>query len=329
MTRFKDRPNYFERLNQPDQPSSYSPLRYFLDTNQFSTLAIYKSSLKGPFDWRRGDSVLYLILDMRRRLEVDALRGLMLVWMTLTHLPTGISVYSYQPIGFLSSAEGFIFLSALFTGLIYFRTAIRDGIAEMRLRLWGRTLKIYGYHLLMMALAFLFAPLIAGVNHPGLHNLLDFYFSVGFRHASVDAALLAYRPPLLDILPMYVIFMGLTPLLITVARYIGWRSILAGSLVLWLMAQLGLREAAYVWMSHLGLRIPLNEMGAFDVWAWQLVWVVGLWCGVRWAQSDLPLTEWAGKITVPAAAIVVARVGRGTAHRTALFVELRSRPRPL
>jgi len=246
---------------------------------------------------------------MRRRLEVDALRGLMLVWMTLTHLPTGISVYSYQPIGFISSAEGFIFLSALFTGLIYFRTAMREGYVEMRQRLLGRTLKIYGYHLLMVGVAFLLAPLIAGVNHPGLHNLLDFYFSVGAKHAAVDAALLGYRPPLLDILPMYVIFMGLTPLILTMAQRIGWRFILTGSFTLWLMAQLGLRQLAYDWMGHAGLRIPLNEMGAFDLWAWQTVWLVGLWCGVRWAQDDLPITEWAGKIAAPAAVIVLVLVG--------------------
>ncbi len=184
------------------------------------------------------------------------MRGLMLVWMTMTHLPTAISAYSYQPIGFVSSAEGFIFLSALFTGLIYFRTALRDGYAEMRSKLWARTLKIYAYHLLMIGSAFLIAPVIAGGNHPGLHNLLDFYFSVGPTRAAVDAALLIYRPPLLDILPMYVIFMALSPLVIMAARRIGWKFILGASAVLWILAQLGLREAAYGWMGHAGLRIP-------------------------------------------------------------------------
>jgi hypothetical protein len=245
---------------------------------------------------------------MRRRTEVDALRGLMLVWMTLTHLPTPISVYSSQAIGFLSSAEGFIFLSALFTGLIYFRTVLREGYGEMRLRLWGRTLKIYGYHMLMIGLAFVFAPLIAGPSHPGLHNLLDFYFSAGFRRATVDAAVLVYRPPLLDILPMYVIFMGLSPLLITVARRVTWKPVLMGSTLFWMAAQIGMREAAYNWLGHVGLQIPLNEMGAFDLWAWQLVWVFGLWCGVRWAQDDFPIGKWARKITLPAGLIVVSLV---------------------
>ena len=64
---------------------------------------------------------------MGRRLEIDAVRGLMLVWMVLTHLPTALPNYTNQPFGFVSASEGFIFLSALFTGRIYFRLVERDG----------------------------------------------------------------------------------------------------------------------------------------------------------------------------------------------------------
>jgi hypothetical protein len=53
---------------------------------------------------------------MHRFLELDALRGLMLMWITLTHLPTVLSAYVNQAFGFVSAAEGFTFLSALFTG---------------------------------------------------------------------------------------------------------------------------------------------------------------------------------------------------------------------
>ena len=51
---------------------------------------------------------------MGRRLEIDAIRGLMLVWMVATHLPTFLPTYTNQPFGFVSASEGFIFLSALF-----------------------------------------------------------------------------------------------------------------------------------------------------------------------------------------------------------------------
>ena len=154
---------------------------------------------------------------MGRRLELDAVRGLMLVWMVMTHLPTKLPTYVNQPFGFISATEGFIFLSALFTGRIYFRLAERSGYSAMRRKLGMRTLRLYGYHGLLLAFAFLVAvPLAARGNRPGLHNLLDFYFKVGAPRAIVDAALLIYRPPLLDILPMYIIFLLATPLVLSV-----------------------------------------------------------------------------------------------------------------
>jgi hypothetical protein len=63
---------------------------------------------------------------LERRPELDALRGLFLVWMTLTHLPYALQrLYTNQPIGFVSAAEGFVFISALLVGRIYMRDSIR------------------------------------------------------------------------------------------------------------------------------------------------------------------------------------------------------------
>jgi hypothetical protein len=245
---------------------------------------------------------------MRRLQELDALRGLMLVWMTLTHLPTVLSTYVNQPLGFIGASEGFIFLSALFTGRIYFRLAQRDGHSVMQKKLGGRTLRLYIYHAVLLALVFLMAvPIAASGTRPGLHNLLDFYFSAGPERAAIDGALLVYRPPLLDILPMYIIFLLLTPLALRLGDKLGWRVTLSGGFTLWLMAQFGLRHALWHLMNrYFGLRIPLNEMGAFDLWAWQLVWLVGLWAGVRWAKDQLDLTELARKLAGPALIVVLA-----------------------
>ena len=123
------------------------------------------------------------------------MRGLMLVWITLTHLPTSASAYVNQPFGFISAAEGFIFLSALFTGRIYFRLAEHDGYPAMTRRMWGRTLRLYVYHALLLAFAFLVAvPIASRGNRPGLHNLLNFYFQrPGPKQAITEAALLIYR----------------------------------------------------------------------------------------------------------------------------------------
>ena len=218
------------------------------------------------------------------------MRGVMLVWIALTHLPTAASSWVNQPFGFVGAAEGFIFLSALFTGRIYFRIAEHDGYRAMTRKLWARTLRLYGYHALLLAFAFLVAvPIASHGDRPGLHNLLDFYFTAGAKQAVMEAALLIYRPPLLDILPMYIIFyfsVDSSSVAIPLARNIGWKPILWTSFAFWVLAQFGFRSAEHTFMMrYIPTRIPLNEMGSFDLWAWQFLWFAGVWLGVRWAQE--------------------------------------------
>jgi hypothetical protein len=183
--------------------------------------------------------------------------------------------------------------------------AEREGYGAMRRKLWTRSLRLYIYHGLLVACAFLVAvPLATRGDRTGLHNLLNFYFTAGPHQAMVDAALLLYRPPLLDILPMYIIFMLMTPVALTVTRRISWKYVIGGSFLLWLLAQFGLRQAVHDFTSlHFGMTVPLSEMGAFDLWAWQFMWILGLWFGVRWAKGDLPVESWSKRVVVPAAII--------------------------
>jgi hypothetical protein len=237
----------------------------------------------------------------RRRIELDALRGLMLVWIACTHLPTVASTYVNQPFGFVSAAEGFIFLSALFTGRIYYRLAQHDGYRPMTLKLWARTLRLYLYHALLLAFVFLVAvPIASRGNRPGLHNLLDFYFDAGARRAVVEAFLLIYRPPLLDILPMYIIFLIFTSAALLLTQRIPWKYVLGTGFVVWTMAQFGFRAQEHALVSKIiPTHIPLNEMGSFDLWAWQFLWIVGIYLGVRWGRGDLNIDVWAKRLMIP------------------------------
>jgi hypothetical protein len=245
---------------------------------------------------------------MKRRLELDAARGLMLVWIALTHLPTVISTYSNQPFGFVSASEGFIMLAALFSGRNYLKLAQREGYGAMGKKAGTRGLRLYLYHVLLIGLAFgLLAPLAVSGRRPGVFNLLDFYFAAPHR-AIADALLLIYRPPLLDILPMYILFsVILTPLALRLGEKFGWKYVLGVSFAIWFAAQCGLKRAVYAGVAHfITVQIPLKNMGAFDLYAWQFLWVAGLWLGARWARNDLPIEKWARKIVWPAAAIAVA-----------------------
>ena len=91
---------------------------------------------------------------MKRSAELDAARGMMLVWMVLVHLPTVLSARVNQPFGYVSSSEGFIFLSAFLTGRIYFRIFERDGAAAMNRKLLLRAVRLYIFHILLLLFAF-------------------------------------------------------------------------------------------------------------------------------------------------------------------------------
>jgi hypothetical protein len=250
---------------------------------------------------------------LERRPEIDALRGLFLVWMTLTHLPTHFSDFVNQPFGFVSSAEGFVFLSALLVSRLYIRKAAEDE-AALRAKLWKRALKIYGYHVILLALAFTIAAAFAVTTYrAALSNLLDFYLAHPFT-AIVGSLLLIYCPPLLDILPMYVIFLLLSPYVLAFASRRGWRPLLALSTFVWLLAQFGLRTWVHdlvVRITH--LHIPLQETGAFNLFAWQLIWLLGMWIGARsadpHANGGLPFRHLPGYAYPVAAAVCLFFLG--------------------
>ena len=225
---------------------------------------------------------------VQRRPELDALRGLFLVWMTLTHLPTHMSDYVNQPLGYISSAEGFVFLSGLLVAHLYVRMA-DENEEQMKSKLWKRSLKIYGYHLFMLFFAFTIVAAIAARTHrPALVNLLNFYLAHPVT-AVIGSVLLIYCPPLLDILPMYVTYMIATPWLLILAKRWSWKPILWASGGVWLLAQFGLRRGIHSLVTATtGLHIPLQETGAFNLFAWQIVWVAGLWIGATSAHGALP-----------------------------------------
>ncbi len=246
---------------------------------------------------------------LERRPELDALRGLFLVWMTLTHMPTRISEWVNQPFGFLSSAEGFVFLSALLVARIYMRQASEDS-AGLHSKLWRRALKIYGIHLLMLTLAFTVVAALATETHrAALTNLLTFYTTRPLT-AIAGSLLLLYCPPLLDILPLYVLFLAGTPMVLTWAAKRGWKAPLLASFVLWAGAQVGLKEWLHNGIVHVThLQIPLQETGAFNLFAWQAVWMAGLWLGASSATGRMPLRKVNGPIASVALAVCVFFVG--------------------
>jgi hypothetical protein len=236
--------------------------------------------------------------------ELDALRGLMLLGMTLTHLPTRASSYAYQPLGFVAWAEGFVFISALLTGRIYGSLLQSKSLRAVVRRLWLRSAKLYAYHVGLLAVAFTGVAAIAvHTQQPALQGLLDFYLAHRAQ-ATISSLFLVYCPPLLDVLPMYIVFLMLTPLILYVAHLCGWKFVITPSALLWLAAQFGVRGAIYGFLvEHVSFSIPLRNLGAFDLYAWQFLWIFGLWVGSR---ASTQLLHWLNSRWAVVLACVVA-----------------------
>jgi hypothetical protein len=221
----------------------------------------------------------------RRRIELDVLRGFLLLGMTLTHLPTKASVISNQTFGFVSDAEGFIFLAAFLVGQIEQRTDQRCGESCVLRDVLRRTCRIYFYQCALLAIAFTVVAEVALRFHRlALEDLLSFYLQSP-KQALIAAALLEYRPSLMDILPMYIVFMLLTPIVRKIARSLGWGTVLVVSFIVWAGAQFGLRAWVYNHTDFFGLHVPESSTGAFDLYGWQLLWMIGLALGSIHAES--------------------------------------------
>jgi hypothetical protein len=226
---------------------------------------------------------------MHRQGELDWLRGMMLVLMTITHLPTWFSAHAGQPFGFVSAAEGFVFLSAYLVGSVYARTARERGFAQMRRALWSRTLKVYAAHIaLLLFLLWLLVPIALARGAHAITDLASFY--VLHPHvALVSGVLLAYNPPLLDILPMYVLFLAISPFLLEQGLRRGWGALLTLGAALWLFAQYGGGRHVYESVARLvDWPVPYSQTGAFSFLAWQLLWLIGVRAG---ALAQAPRVE--------------------------------------
>jgi len=219
-----------------------------------------------------------------RRWELDALRGLMLVLMLSTHLPTQYSVPFGQPFGFVSAAEGFVALSAYMAGMIYTQRSQREGLAAMHHAFFRRALVVYSCQ--AACLLFLFSVIaFLGVTleQHAVSDLMWFYLQEPVT-AFWSSLLLIYNPPLLDILPLYVIFMLISPAVLVYGLKRGWTGILVVSGALWFLSLFGLSRWVYdLTYAITGLTVPYKETGAFETFSWQLLWIFGLWMGARHA----------------------------------------------
>ena len=241
--------------------------------------------------------------------QLDALRGLMLVLMTLTHIPTRLTEPMGQPFGFVSAAFGFVFLSAMLVGRVHGRRLPQMGRSGIRRALWRRAGVVYACHLGLLAVLFGILPHTGIVPEKGPLPGMMWFFNSDPTVALVGAVTLLYQPGMLDILPMYVIFLLVSGDILAIGARRGWGGIFVVSALLWLLAQTGLAGLAYDRLAEtLPLSIPRAVTGAFDLLGWQAVWIGGLAMGASLAAGWQPQpARWPRGLI--AAAVLIALAG--------------------
>ena len=222
---------------------------------------------------------------MKRLIELDILRGFLLLMMVVNHAPpTRLNVLTNQPIGFFSTAEAFVFVSAFLAGLLFQKRSEKHGFRVARSAAVSRAFRIYCAHLYTLVFAFLVGGIFLS-EFPGVQNLLDPYFKNPL--ATIPASLtLVFQPPLMDILPMYVFFSLLTPCAFWAARRWGWKSVFCVSVGLWTFSQFRFRDMLIVATKN----VSFLDFGPFDLFSWQLLWIGGLIFG-KSLQEERPTMQ--------------------------------------
>lgn len=209
-------------------------------------------------------------VEIPRDFRLDLYRGFALWLIFLAHIPgtifNRITPWNH---GFSDPAEVFIFVSGYANAYVYGRVMEQRGFLVGAAQIVRRAVEAY------IAQIFLFVIVIGEafwLSH-GSHALDD-AMNIAVVHQRPDESILAllqlkYMPVNMNVLPLYVVVLAVSPA------------------VLWLLRKtpalaLALALSLYAAANGFGLNFPAFPSGYwyFDPFAWQLLFVLGAWCGL-------------------------------------------------
>ncbi|WP_439596926.1 OpgC family protein [Falsiroseomonas sp.] len=205
-----------------------------------------------------------------RDIRVDFLRGLALWFIFITHTPGNLLAHAtLRNVAFCDATEVFVLLAGYAAGIAYGRVLERDGWLAAGARIAGRMGTLYVAHIFLFVVfaaqvGFSAAALNQAAYLDEMH--LDPFGQEPYR-ALLEALLLRYQPAFLDILPLYIVVMGLFALSLPLIRRPAWL--------------LGLSLGLYAATRATGFTLPSWTGGGwfFNPFAWQLLFAIGVVLG--------------------------------------------------
>ena len=219
----------------------------------------------------------------QRDLRLDFFRGLGMFIILVAHI-TGNPWTLWIParFGFSDATEMFVFCSGMASALAFGAVFSRAGWMLGTLRILHRMWQVYWVHL---GVFFLTLALMLGLNMTGIFprdevsalNLNHFLNNTGPN--LIGLMTLTYVPNYFDILPMYLVILGLIPVMMALAR-LDMRLAIGASVALWIAATAGLNLPAELWFAK-----PSDRAWFFNPFAWQLVFFTGFALMAGWLPA--------------------------------------------
>jgi len=211
---------------------------------------------------------------MERNIAYDGLRGWLLIIISCNHLYGNfIPQITRSPLGFISAAEGFVFLSGFVAYLVYSRLATDK--AQIKRKIWQRSFTIYGFHITALILCFTLIWMFPYYTQ----QWSSFFNAENWFDAPVQsliaALLLLEHPGYHDILILYLVPMIFLPFAIIAIKKGKVLLVAAASISVWIVAQFVTAQHIVTPFDKVFPDISLN-VSYFDPFAWQIYFYTGV-----------------------------------------------------
>ena len=213
-----------------------------------------------------------------RDLRLDLFRGIANWAIFLDHIPDNVVNWiTTRNYGFSDAADLFVFISGYTASFVYARMMLERGFLVGATRLTKRVWQLYVAHII------LFVIYIASISYLALRfgdsEMINEFNVAGLVDNATETLrqglFLRFKPLNLDVLPLYIVLMGLFPPVL-------WFMLrkpdltMALSIALWLAArQFGWNLTAY----------PAGQW-YFNPYCWQVLFVFGAWCAMGGAKRS-------------------------------------------
>jgi len=214
-----------------------------------------------------------LISPASRDNRIDSIRGLMLVLITINHYGGWLADFVWQPIGFVSDAEGFIFISGFVLSLVYGKYLVNYN--KLAVKVLHRSFTVYKYHIFLVV-GILLIGFIIPLYQAYWKNINFYYHSAPVLKSCISTALLIFQPGFMDVLPLYAIFILMSwPFLILLHKGKTFLAITA-TLLIWLWGQF-VNPTVYLCKAFFMGANP----GVFNIFSWQIIFMIGVYLGFK------------------------------------------------